>query len=101
MAVIVKATLSTVSGVTTITGTAAQIITEHSNGGASSLGTDFVAIVTGAATAADVTAIAQVKNTVMFVLLGESRELRRLTIGKLLELELSLSYYLSLPSKEE
>ena len=53
---------------------------------------------------ADVTAIAQVKNTVMLCLcskLGKSRELRRLTIGKLLELELSLSYHLSLPSKEE
>ena len=37
----------------------------------------------------------------VLIKLGESRELRRLTIGKLLELELSLSYYLSLPSKEE
>ena len=59
MAVITKATLSTVSGVTTIAGTAAQIITAHSNGGGTlSLGTDFVAIVTGATTAADLTAIA-------------------------------------------
>ena len=35
-----------------------------------------------------------------FIKLGESRELRRLTIGKLLELELSLSDYLSLPSRK-
>ena len=62
-------------------------------------------ILVSASIIADITAIAQVKNTVIFFCvpsLGKCRELRRLTIGKLLELELSLSYYLlSLPSKEE
>ena len=44
---------------------------------------------------ADVTAVTQVK-----MMLEKSRELHRLTIDKLLELELSLSDYLSLPSRE-
>ena len=61
---------------------------------------EYVYILVSASIIANVTAITQVKNTVMFCFkLGKISGIMN-DDQKLLELELSLSYYLSLPSRE-